>query len=135
MRMLIPEVGEMRKASEGGTQSIGQPGGLTFDAVEVPVCWNFSLSAGGMPNNLRDLRYRPPKVGAHEPTEVGAGGAKHGPAVWREQALEGIKTSDLGNGPSGPRQMPQGHGHGTMGRFMQEVARARCLQHCRLKGG
>ncbi|CAK9088020.1 unnamed protein product [Durusdinium trenchii] len=95
MRMLIPEVGEMRKASEGGIQSIGQPGGLTFDAVEVPVRWNFSLSAGGMPNNLRDLRYRPPKVGAHEPTEVGAGGAKHGPAVWREQALEGIKTSDI----------------------------------------
>ena len=35
---------------------------------------NFSASprsAGGVPNNLRDPRYRPPKVGAHEPTEAG----------------------------------------------------------------
>lgn len=140
-------VGEMRKASEGGTQSIGQPGRLTFDAVEAKrrdvhralgkqgespawfnvrtgllgllVAWIYLvigftievanahtstpsfLSAGGMPNNLRDPRYRPPKVGAHEPTEVGTGGAKHGPAVGvkhharRLQALEGIKTSDI----------------------------------------
>ena len=29
------EVGEMRKTSEGGTQTAGQPGRLTFDAVEV----------------------------------------------------------------------------------------------------
>eukprot|EP00913_Durusdinium_trenchii_P030175 g28274.t1 len=101
-------VGEMRKASEGGTQSIGQPGRLTFDAVEAKrrdvhralgkqgespawfnvrtgllgllVAWIYLvigftievanahtstpsfLSAGGMPNNLRDPRYRPPKA-------------------------------------------------------------------------
>eukprot|EP00435_Cladocopium_sp_Y103_P066914 s92_g29.t1 len=120
-------VGEMRKTSEGGTQTAGQPGRLTFDAVEAKrrdvhralgkqgespawfnvrtgllgllVAWVYLvfgftievanahtttpsfLSAGGMPNNLRDPRYRPPKVGAHEPTEVGTGGSSHGPAV------------------------------------------------------
>lgn len=54
-----------------------------------------------MPNNLRDPRYRPPKVGASEPTEVGTGGAHHGPAVGvkhharRLEALEGVATSDI----------------------------------------
>lgn len=140
-------VGEMRKTSEGGTQTTGQPGRLTFDAVEAKrrdvhralgkqgespawfnvrtgllgllVAWVYLvfgftievanahtttpsfLSAGGMPNNLRDPRYRPPKVGAHEPTEVGTGGSSHGPAVGvkhharRLQALEGVSTSDI----------------------------------------
>ena len=55
-----------------------------------------------MPNNLRDPRYRPPKVGASEPTEVGTGGSSHGPAVGvkhharRLEALEGMATSRLG---------------------------------------
>lgn len=31
----IGQVGEMRKASEGGSQTTGQPGRLTFDAVEA----------------------------------------------------------------------------------------------------
>lgn len=35
-RSLPPsKVGEMRKASEGGSQTTGQPGRLTFDAVEA----------------------------------------------------------------------------------------------------
>jgi len=38
------------------------------------------LNAPGMPNNLRDPRYRKPKPGHHEPVEVGTGGATHGPA-------------------------------------------------------
>lgn len=140
-------VGEMRKTSEGGTQTAGQAGRLTFDAVEAKrrdvhralgkqgespawfnvrtgllgllVAWVYLvfgftievanahtttpsfLSAGGVPNNLRDPRYRPPKVGAHEPTEVGTGGSSHGPAVGvkhharRLQALEGVSTSDI----------------------------------------
>ena len=120
-------VGEMRKASEGGSQTTGQPGRLTYDASEAKrrdvhralgkqgespawfnvrtgllallIAWVYlvvgftieianahtdhpsMLNAFGLPNNLRDPRYRPPKVGYHEPTEVGTGGAHHGPAV------------------------------------------------------
>jgi len=37
------------------------------------------LSAPGLPNNARDPRYRPAKIGALEVTEVGTGGL-HGPA-------------------------------------------------------
>lgn len=39
------------------------------------------LNAPGMPNNLRDPRYRKPKPGHHEPVEVGTGGSTRGPAV------------------------------------------------------
>mmetsp|Transcript_46174 Transcript_46174/g.86129 ORF Transcript_46174/g.86129 Transcript_46174/m.86129 type:complete len:722 (+) Transcript_46174:2-2167(+) len=120
-------VGEMRKASEGGTQTAGQPGRLTYDASEAKrrdvhralgkqgqspawfnvrtgllgllIAWVYlvigftieianahtthpsMLNAPGLPNNLRDPRYRPPKLGYSEPTEVGTGGAQHGPAV------------------------------------------------------
>mmetsp|Transcript_22545 Transcript_22545/g.70882 ORF Transcript_22545/g.70882 Transcript_22545/m.70882 type:complete len:876 (-) Transcript_22545:111-2738(-) len=47
------------------------------------------ISAPGMPNNLRDPRYRKAKPGYGEPVEVGTGGAEAGPAVgMREEAVE-----------------------------------------------
>ena len=137
-------VGEMRKASEGGMQSSGPAGRLTYDASEAKrrdvhralgkqgespawfnvrtgllgllIAWVYlvigftieilnahtdhpsMLNAFGLPNNLRDPRYRPPKVGYHEPTEVGTGGAQHGPAVGikdHARRLSGDMSLDL----------------------------------------
>mmetsp|Transcript_25582 Transcript_25582/g.59530 ORF Transcript_25582/g.59530 Transcript_25582/m.59530 type:complete len:344 (-) Transcript_25582:61-1092(-) len=51
-----------------------------------------------MPHNSRDPRYRKPKVGSSEPTEVGTGGAERGPAVGlREEAVE-RRLQELGLG-------------------------------------
>lgn len=46
------------------------------------------ISAPGLPNNARDPRYRPTKIGGHEPTEVGTGGV-HGPARGVRQSATG----------------------------------------------
>jgi len=57
------------------------------------------ISAPGMPHNSRDPRYRKPKVGSSEPTEVGTGGAERGPAVGiKEEAVE-RRLQALGLGP------------------------------------
>eukprot|EP00437_Effrenium_voratum_P053165 CAMPEP_0181538630 /NCGR_PEP_ID=MMETSP1110-20121109/75966_1 /TAXON_ID=174948 /ORGANISM="Symbiodinium sp., Strain CCMP421" /LENGTH=713 /DNA_ID=CAMNT_0023670239 /DNA_START=69 /DNA_END=2207 /DNA_ORIENTATION=+ len=139
-------VGEMRRASEGGTPGLGQAGRLTYDAAEAKrrdvhralgkqgespawfnvrtgllgllIAWIYLvigftieianahtthpsvLNAFGLPNNLRDPRYRPPKVGYHEPTEVGTGGSVHGPAVGiahhaRRLQVEGLLQEGL----------------------------------------
>jgi len=137
-------VGEMRKASEGGMQSAGQEGRLTYDASEAKrrdvhralgkqgespawfnvrtgllgllIAWVYlvvgftieianahtdhpsMLNAFGLPNNLRDPRYRPPKLGYSEPTEVGTGGAHHGPAVGikdHARRLSDVSALDL----------------------------------------
>lgn len=48
------------------------------------------INAPGMPNNLRDPRYRPAKPGKGEPVEVGTGGSDYGPivghAAWAHDA-------------------------------------------------
>ena len=134
-------VGEMRKASEGGTQTTGQPGRLTYDAAEAKrrdvhralgkqgespawfnvrtgllgllIAWVYlvigftielanahtdhpsMLNAFGLPNNLRDPRYRPPKLGYSEPTEVGTGGAHHGPAVGIKDHARRLSALDV----------------------------------------
>eukprot|EP00421_Protoceratium_reticulatum_P016013 CAMPEP_0168382718 /NCGR_PEP_ID=MMETSP0228-20121227/13537_1 /TAXON_ID=133427 /ORGANISM="Protoceratium reticulatum, Strain CCCM 535 (=CCMP 1889)" /LENGTH=667 /DNA_ID=CAMNT_0008395857 /DNA_START=84 /DNA_END=2084 /DNA_ORIENTATION=- len=54
--------------------------GFTVEVVNQGTAHPSLISAPGVPNNLRDPRYRPAKVGLHEPTEVGTGGAEAGPA-------------------------------------------------------
>lgn len=54
--------------------------GFTIEVMTQGTATPSLLSAPGMPNNARDPRYRPAKVGRHEPTEVGTGGVAHGPA-------------------------------------------------------
>eukprot|EP00438_Fugacium_kawagutii_P034682 Skav219069 [mRNA] locus=scaffold1033:169325:185530:- [translate_table: standard] len=44
--------------------------GFTIEVANAHTTTPSFLSAGGVPNNLRDPRYRPPKVGAGEPTEA-----------------------------------------------------------------
>lgn len=53
--------------------------GFTIEIINQGTDHPSLLNAPGMPNNLRDPRYRPAKPGAHEPVEVGTGGV-HGPA-------------------------------------------------------
>lgn len=53
--------------------------GFTVEVMYQGTSTPSFLSAPGLPNNARDPRYRKPKVGAHEPVEVGTGGV-HGPA-------------------------------------------------------
>jgi len=79
--------------------------GFTIEIVNAHTDFPSMLNAFGLPNNLRDPRYRPPKVGHEHPTEVGTGGAVHGPAVGmvhrrmsadaRERRLAERSTSDI----------------------------------------
>mmetsp|Transcript_34688 Transcript_34688/g.62977 ORF Transcript_34688/g.62977 Transcript_34688/m.62977 type:complete len:866 (-) Transcript_34688:89-2686(-) len=74
--------------------------GFTIEIVNAHTSHPSMLNAFGLPNNLRDPRYRPPKVGHAHPTEVGTGGAVHGPAVGMsshavERRLDGRSTSDI----------------------------------------
>eukprot|EP00931_Biecheleriopsis_adriatica_P064086 TRINITY_DN3893_c0_g1_i1.p1 TRINITY_DN3893_c0_g1~~TRINITY_DN3893_c0_g1_i1.p1 ORF type:complete len:869 (-),score=173.57 TRINITY_DN3893_c0_g1_i1:165-2771(-) len=55
--------------------------GFTIEIITAHTPSPSMLNAFGLPNNLRDPRYRPPKAGYHAPTEVGTGGVAHGPAV------------------------------------------------------
>mmetsp|Transcript_45439 Transcript_45439/g.98089 ORF Transcript_45439/g.98089 Transcript_45439/m.98089 type:complete len:824 (+) Transcript_45439:223-2694(+) len=55
--------------------------GFTIEIINQGTTHPSLLSAPGNPNQARDPRYRPAKVGASEPVEVGTGGALHGPAV------------------------------------------------------
>lgn len=55
--------------------------GYTVEVVNQGTKHPSLLSAPGIPNQLRDPRYRKPKPGAKTPVEVGTGGAKHGPGV------------------------------------------------------
>eukprot|EP00933_Yihiella_yeosuensis_P000339 TRINITY_DN10050_c0_g1_i2.p1 TRINITY_DN10050_c0_g1~~TRINITY_DN10050_c0_g1_i2.p1 ORF type:complete len:869 (+),score=186.05 TRINITY_DN10050_c0_g1_i2:143-2749(+) len=54
--------------------------GFTIEIINQGTGHPSFLNAFGLPNNLRDPRYRPVKIGYEEPTEVGTGGAFHGPA-------------------------------------------------------
>lgn len=54
--------------------------GFTVEVYHQGTMHPSWLSAPGLPNNLRDPRYRPAKVGSEEVTEVGTGGVHHGPA-------------------------------------------------------
>merc|ERR1711920_1009568 len=54
--------------------------GYTIEVINQGTMHPSLISAPGMPNNARDPRYRPAKVGAAEATEVGTGGIERGPA-------------------------------------------------------
>lgn len=60
---------------------------LSYQGTATPSL----INAPGLPNNLRDPRYRPIKPGMHEVVEVGTGGWVHGPVV-------GIPGSDDSGG-------------------------------------
>lgn len=68
--------------------------GFTVEIITQGTNHPSLLNGLGMPNNLRDPRYRPPKVGFKEPTEVGTGGALYGPAAGvaaAERRLEELR--------------------------------------------
>jgi hypothetical protein len=75
--------------------------GFTVDIINQGTEHPSLLSAPGMPDNLRDPRYRPPKVGYEEPTEIGTGGVNFGPAHGLEpfavqrRLLSDIQGSDI----------------------------------------
>ncbi|CAE8706024.1 unnamed protein product [Polarella glacialis] len=54
--------------------------GFTIEIINAGTAHPCLLNGPGLPNNLRDPRYRPAKIGYKEPTEVGTGGALYGPA-------------------------------------------------------
>mmetsp|Transcript_102424 Transcript_102424/g.184752 ORF Transcript_102424/g.184752 Transcript_102424/m.184752 type:complete len:870 (+) Transcript_102424:74-2683(+) len=60
--------------------------GFTIEIINAGTDHPSLLNAPGVPNNLRDPRYRPAKIGYKEPTEVGTGGALYGPARGVEHA-------------------------------------------------
>jgi len=63
--------------------------GFTIDIANQGTTHPSLLSAPGIPNNLRDPRYRPAKPGYPKPQEVGTGGYEAGPAAeMLEVALE-----------------------------------------------
>lgn len=68
--------------------------GFTWEVMNQGTTHPSFLSAPGNPNNARDPRYRPAKLGKKEPPEVGTGGI-HGPAEGVH--MEGMhrRLSDL----------------------------------------
>lgn len=73
-------------------------GGFTVEIINQGTMHPSFLSAFGLPNHLRDPRYRRPKPGKMEPVEVGTGGI-HGPARGihpdMTRRLEGIPSEPL----------------------------------------
>ncbi|CAK0799193.1 unnamed protein product [Prorocentrum cordatum] len=80
---------------------------LSFQGTKTPAL----INAPGLPNNLRDPRYRPIKPGMHEVVEVGTGGWVHGPVV-------GIPGSD----DSGGHRRLQEMGAPEVGALAEKVA-------------
>merc|ERR1719401_3387571 len=74
--------------------------GYTIEVINQGTMHPSLISAPGMPNNARDPRYRPAKVGAHEPTEVGTGGVAAGPAkgVHSEAVHRRLEALDIMSG-------------------------------------
>ncbi|CAE8602244.1 unnamed protein product [Polarella glacialis] len=71
--------------------------GFTIEILNAGTTHPSLLNGPGVPNNLRDPRYRPAKLGYKEPTEVGTGGALYGPARGVEGAER--RLSELGSNP------------------------------------
>jgi len=74
--------------------------GFTIEIINAHTDHPSLLNAFGLPNNLRDPRYRPPKAGYSKPTEVGTGGIEHGPLMGevhhrRLSEVEGKSTEEL----------------------------------------
>eukprot|EP00930_Biecheleria_cincta_P074680 TRINITY_DN6189_c0_g1_i2.p1 TRINITY_DN6189_c0_g1~~TRINITY_DN6189_c0_g1_i2.p1 ORF type:complete len:871 (-),score=125.31 TRINITY_DN6189_c0_g1_i2:135-2747(-) len=74
--------------------------GFTIEIINAHTDHPSMLNAFGLPNNLRDPRYRPPKAGYSMPTEVGTGGIEHGPMMGsvhhrRLSEVEGKSTTHL----------------------------------------
>jgi len=68
--------------------------GFTVEVMYQGTATPSFLSAPGLPNNARDPRYRPAKLGGHEPTEVGTGGL-HGPARGVHMGTMHRRLADL----------------------------------------
>eukprot|EP00930_Biecheleria_cincta_P074679 TRINITY_DN6189_c0_g1_i1.p1 TRINITY_DN6189_c0_g1~~TRINITY_DN6189_c0_g1_i1.p1 ORF type:complete len:893 (-),score=119.07 TRINITY_DN6189_c0_g1_i1:112-2490(-) len=74
--------------------------GFTIEIINAHTDHPSMLNAFGLPNNLRDPRYRPPKAGYSAPTEVGTGGIEHGPMMGAQEhrrlsEVEGKSVPDL----------------------------------------
>eukprot|EP00927_Polykrikos_kofoidii_P080686 TRINITY_DN7762_c0_g2_i1.p1 TRINITY_DN7762_c0_g2~~TRINITY_DN7762_c0_g2_i1.p1 ORF type:complete len:1153 (+),score=185.48 TRINITY_DN7762_c0_g2_i1:104-3562(+) len=81
--------------------------GFTIEIINQGTEHPSLLSAPGLPNNIRDPRWRVPKPGIHHPVEVGLGGLEHGP-------LAGERGHEHGGGAEhgGSAEHGAGSGHG-----------------------
>lgn len=80
--------------------------GFTVEVMYQGTSTPSFLSAPGLPNNARDPRYRPAKVGGREPVEVGTGGLS-GPARGVHMGAMHRRLADLHLTPESASEVDQ----------------------------